>query len=133
MAYNNLSLTSQKEYLVPKFTFFTEIGPDFYLNLRNYEKTFSLTYHRYFFHRYQELITHVLSTGSLLEKRLAETVLERKYLYNGVSHVVISYDPIEISEIHLTLDEESKRAVVTLDIYGNIVYYNALKTKTKFL
>lgn len=115
--------------MVPKFTFLTEIGPDFYLNLRKYEESFSLPYFRYFFHRYQELVTHVLSKGSVFEKELSETVLERKYLYGGVSHVIIAYDPSKESNVVLTLDGKGKRAVVVQDIYGNIIYFNVYRRK----
>lgn len=120
---------SANDYLVPKFTFLTEIGPDFYLNLRKYEESFSLPYFRYFFHRYQELVTHVLSKGSVFEKELSETVLERKYLYGGVSHVIIAYDPSKESNVVLTLDGKGKRAVVVQDIYGNIIYFNVYRRK----
>jgi len=78
--------------MFPKFTFLKEIGPDFYLNLRSYEETFTLVNLRYFFHRYQELINHTLSVGQIFEKGYSETILERKYMYGGVPYTKSSFE-----------------------------------------
>lgn len=112
--FKELSLTNYKINI----SFLKEIGPDFYLNLRNYENELDLPLFRYFFNRYQYLITYALPKT---QPGLSETALEMKHLYIPQNFINLSFDELDIGKVPYK-SASHKNIRVFLDIYGNLIY-----------
>lgn len=133
--YKNISLkisndndtTTLHSRLLPHFSFLTEIGPDFYLNLKRYEDVFSVSKVRFFFFKYQELVGHVFSCGNVLEKQTTDTVLDRKYLYDRSLPSKISFESLKTTDsLPLT---KGIWIEISQDIYGNVMFVEVNSAK----
>lgn len=119
---SSYGLFPDKENLYPYSSFTLDVSPNFYANLRTYERDLGIRKLRYFFNRYQWLISDIFPYTSDFRVWSEIFVDMCRREIPGMIHMRFS-NTKQIPELMESDVKNIPVIKISVDIYGNIVYY----------